>query len=54
MADTIICEKTGWTYEQLNDTPQWFIDTMMMRWRAESEHNKREQRRSEMRSKMRH
>lgn len=52
MTDTIICEKTGWTYDQLNDTPKWFVDTMLIRWRAEAEYRKREERRAEARARM--
>ena len=42
-ADTVICEKMGWTYQELQDTPESFIVALEARWQVEAKHQASEQ-----------
>lgn len=35
-----IVDRTGWTYQEIVSAPQWLIDTLLLKWRLENEHDK--------------
>jgi len=39
-----ICKQYGWTYEEYQNTPLWFIDTIKIRNSAEAYFNEKEMR----------
>jgi hypothetical protein len=36
----IISERTGWTYREIVESPQWLIDTLLLKWRIDADVNK--------------
>lgn len=34
----MVCERTGWTYEQTLSQPVWFIKTLLLKWNLDGEH----------------
>lgn len=41
-SDTMICEKMGWTYAELCETPEWFVQALLARLEVEARHQKNE------------
>jgi len=40
LADALIIKKTGWTYNQLLEQPQWLIEMLLTIDSVESDYNK--------------
>lgn len=40
MIAAIVCEKMGWTLQQYEDQPVFFIDTLLLKWVEETKHAK--------------
>jgi hypothetical protein len=36
--ETILCEKIGWTHEEYLKQPAWLIDTFLLKWSLDNEH----------------
>ena len=36
MIAAIVCEKMGWTFDEFESQPVWFIDVLLMKWVEES------------------
>lgn len=41
----VVCEKMGWSYNEYNEQPNWFIETLLLKWRSENEVNEQQQKR---------
>jgi len=50
-SDTIICERMGWTYDELQETPEYFIDALVARWAVEQKYQEEEQKKLKERIK---
>ncbi|MCE9585716.1 hypothetical protein K8R04_00120 [Candidatus Uhrbacteria bacterium] len=38
----LVCREMGWTWEQFQEQPSWFIDVLTEMFQAEGEHSKKE------------
>lgn len=45
IADAIICEKMGWTYDELQECPEEFIVALRAKWETEGKYQEKENRR---------
>lgn len=34
----MVCEKMSWTYEEYNSQPNWFIETLLIKWNLDGEY----------------
>lgn len=37
-----IADRTGWTYQEIINTPQWLLDTLLLKWSLDNEHDKKQ------------
>lgn len=42
MMIVLICEKMKWTYQEYLCQPDWFIDTLRIKWNCEAEKTTKE------------
>lgn len=40
MLIAFICERMRWTYTEYMEQPEWFIKTLLMKWKEDSEAQK--------------
>jgi len=43
MAAAILCREMGWTWQELQDQPIWFVKNILSFMSAESEHHQKHQ-----------
>ncbi len=41
MKAALICRKFGWTWQEYESQPDWFVDEIVMMFSAEAEENER-------------
>jgi hypothetical protein len=42
----MVCEKMSWTYEEYEKQPDWFIQTLLLKWSLENQQQKQDARQS--------